>query len=74
VITYRKGGGDMAVSFKPSAGGEPDETGQPHMKVDTDHGVARSVTGWLMMFAGAAVSLAVRGQVSPSLSSAEAEL
>ena len=64
----------MTAAFKPTAGGEPDETGQPHMKVDTDHGIARSVTGWLMMFAGAAVSWAVRGQVSPSLSSAEAEL
>ena len=44
------------------------------MLVDTDHGVVRSVTGWLLMLAGAAVSWAVRGQRLPSLSSAEAEL
>ena len=38
------------------------------------HGVVRSVTGWLLMLGGAAVSWAVRGQRLPSLSSAEAEL
>jgi hypothetical protein len=36
--------------------------------------VARSITGWMYMFAGAAVSWAVRGQMLPSLSSAESEL
>ena len=75
-ITYRKGG-DLTVSFSPldlGDAGAVDETGQPHMLVDTDHGIARSITGWLFMFAGAAVSWAVRGQTMPSLSSAEAEL
>lgn len=73
-LTYRKGSGDMSMSFTPLDSPAPDLTGQPHMLVDTDHGVARSVTGWLIMLAGAAVSWAVRGQVLPSLSSAESEL
>ena len=51
-----------------------DRTGLPHLMTDTDHGVERSVTGWMFMFAGAAVSWAVRGQMLPSLSSAESEL
>ena len=65
------------MSFSPQDlgdSGAADETGVPHMLVDTDHGIKRSVTGWLFMFAGAAISWAVRGQTMPSLSSAEAEL
>ena len=58
----------------PVALGVVDTTGLPHLMVDTDHGVERSVTGWMFMFGGAAVSWAVRGQVMPSLSSAESEL
>ena len=58
----------------PAALGLVDKTSLPHMLVDTDHGVARSITGWMFMFGGAAVSWAVRGQTMPSLSSAEAEL
>ena len=58
----------------PVALGVMDATGLPHLMVDTDHGVERSVTGWMFMFGGAAVSWAVRGQVMPSLSSAESEL
>ena len=58
----------------PVALGVMDTTGLPHLMVDTDHGVERSVTGWMFMFGGAAVSWAVRGQVMPSLSSAESEL
>ena len=76
-ITYRKGAGDFGVSFSPQDLGESgaaDTTGVPHMLVDTDHGIKRSVTGWVFMFAGAAISWAVRGQTMPSLSSAEAEL
>ena len=44
------------------------------MLSDTDHGVRRSVSGWLFMFAGAAASWAVHAQVLPSLSSTESEL
>ena len=76
-ITYRKGAGDMSVSFSPlddGAAGPIDATGVPHMMVDTDHGVARSITGWMFMLGSAAVSWAVRGQVHPALSSAESEL
>jgi hypothetical protein len=58
----------------PTSLGAVDKTGLPHMLTDTDHGVARSLTGWLFMFGGAAVSWAVRGQTLPSLSSAESEL
>ena len=58
----------------PAAFGAVDLTGLPHMMTDTDHGVARSISGWMFMFGGAAVSWAVRGQVMPSLSSAESEL
>ena len=72
-ITYRRGG-DMAMSFSPLDDGKPDLTGKPHMLADTDHGVERSVTGWLFMYAGAAASWAVRGQMLPSLSSTESEL
>ena len=72
-LTYRHGA-EMHASFSPLDDGLPDRTGLPHQLVDTDHGVRRSVTGWLFMFAGAAVSWAVRGQLLPSLSSAESEL
>jgi hypothetical protein len=58
----------------PAALGAVDLTGLPHMMTDTDHGIARSISGWMFMFGGAAVSWAVRGQVMPSLSSAESEL
>ena len=44
------------------------------MPVDADHAADRSYTGWVFMFAGAAVAWATRAQVLPSLSSAEAEL
>ena len=44
------------------------------MAVDTDHGISRSISGWLVMHAGAAVTWAVRAQMLPSLSSTEAEL
>lgn len=73
-ITYRRGAGDPQFSFSPLDDGLPDRTGRPHLMVDTDHGVARSVTGWLFMYAGAATAWAVRGQTQPSLSSAESEL
>ena len=73
-ITYHRGDATPSVSFSPLDCGLPDETGAPHVVADTDHGVRRSVTGWLFMFAGAAVSWAVRGQLQPALSSAESEL
>jgi hypothetical protein len=74
-LTYRKGTEDPAsFNFRPMDGKKPDKTGAPHFPVDTDHGVNRSVTGWLFMLAGAAVSWAVRGQLAPALSSTEAEL
>lgn len=73
-ITYRKGVGDPQFSFSPLDDGLPDKTGRPHLVVDTDHGVARSITGWLFVYAGAATAWAVRGQTQPSLSSAESEL
>ena len=73
-ITYRAGSADASMSFSPLDDGKPDRTGQPHLMVDTDHGVERSVTGWMFVFAGAAVTWAVRGQMLPALSSAESEL
>jgi hypothetical protein len=74
-LTYRTGTEDATTfDFRPMEGTKPDVTGAPHLPVDTDHAVDRSVTGWLFMYAGAAVSWAVRGQLSPSLSSTEAEL
>lgn len=73
-ITYRSGSGDASMSFSPLEDGKPDGTGLPHTMVDTDHGVERSVSGWMFVFAGAAVSWAVRGQMLPALSSAESEL
>jgi hypothetical protein len=76
-ITYRRGEGQtISSSFKPNAGEtrEPDATGIPHQLVDSDHGVARSVTGWLTCMAGAAVMWAVRAQPLPAISSTEAEL
>ena len=74
-LTYRKGTEDPAsFNFRPMEGKAPDKTGAPHFPVDTDRGINRSVTGWLFMFAGAAVSWAVRGQLAPALSSTEAEL
>ena len=74
VLTYRRGGGDVSMSFTPLDTGVPDATGLPHMLVDTNHDVERSISGWLVMYSGAAVVWAVRGQVMPSLSSAESEL
>ena len=62
------------MSFSPLDDDKPDTTGLLHLQCDTDHGVARSVTGWLVMLAGAAVSWAVRAQLLPSLSSSESEL
>ena len=73
-ITYRKGSGDPSFSFSPLEDGLPDESGLPHMQTDTDHGIARSISGWLFMVSGAAASWAVRAQVLPSLSSSESEL
>ena len=73
-ITYRAGSGDTTLSFVPLDVDGPDATGLPHMLADTDHGVRRSISGWLFMFAGAAASWAVRAQVLPSLSSTESEL
>jgi hypothetical protein len=73
-LTYRKGTEAASFNFRPMEGKAPDKTGAPHFPVDTDHGVNRSVTGWLFMFACAAVSWAVRGQLAPSLSSTEAEM
>ena len=73
-ITYRRGGAKMSMSFSPLDNDKPDKTGLLHLQCDTDHGVARSITGWLVMLAGAAVSWAVRAQLLPSLSSSESEL
>ena len=73
-ITYRRGDGTLAADFRPMESPAPDTTGLPNVPVDTDHAVDRSVTGWLFMLAGAAVSWAVRAQQQPSLSSSEAEL
>ena len=74
-LTYRKGTEDSAsFNFRPMQDKKPDKTGAPHFPVDTDHGVNRSVTGWLFMLACAAVSWAVRGQLAPALSSTEVEL
>lgn len=53
---------------------QPDKSGLPHQAVDSSHAVYRSTTGWVTMMAGAAVMWAVRSQLQPSLSSAEAEL
>ena len=47
--------------------GAVDSTDPPHMMTDTDHGIARSISGWMVMFVSAAVSWAVRGQGMPSL-------
>ena len=44
------------------------------MPIDADHGDARSVTGWMVMLAGAALTWGSRAQPLPSLSSTEAEL
>ena len=78
-ITYRRGeGADISMSFKPVPPEEgpmqPDKSGLPHQAVDSSHAVYRSTTGWITMMAGAAVMWAVRSQLQPSLSSAEAEL
>ena len=43
--------------------GLPDESGLPHMQTDTDHDIAKSISGWLFMVSGAAASWAVRAQV-----------
>ena len=66
----------MAFKPQPPEEGplEADRTGAPHQTVDSDHAVFRSTTGWLILMAGAAVMWAVRSQLQPSLSSAEAEL
>ena len=45
-----------------------------HMPTDADHGEACSITGWLIMLAGAAICWGSRRQPLPSLSSTEAEL
>ena len=74
-ITYRRSAGSMQANFKPLLDGTgPDEAGAPHMPVDTDHGISRSITGWLFILAGAGVSWGVRSQQQPSLSSTEAEM
>ena len=74
-LTYHRGTEDLAsFNFRSMEGKVPDRTGAPHFPVDTDHGVNRSVTGWLFMLGGAAVSWAVRGQLAPALSSTEAEM
>ena len=73
-ITYRKGQSDVSFTFSPLDNGDADKTGLPHLLTDTDHGIERSITGWLFMHGGAAGSWGVRGQVSPALSSAESEL
>ena len=77
-ITYRRDARDAGVrgAFLPGADGTK-ELGSsllPHMPVDADHAADRSISGWLFMFAGAAIMWAVRAQVQPSISSTEAEL
>jgi hypothetical protein len=65
----------MSMAFTPLDGEkEPDRTGLPHLPVDADHGVSSTVSGWLFMLAGCAISWAVRSNASPSLSSSESEL
>ena len=74
-ITYRRdAGGDVqaARAFWPEELAE--EGGALHMPTDADHGDARSVTGWMVMLAGAALTWGSRAQPLPSLSSTEAEL
>ena len=51
-----------------------DADGGVRMLEDADHGDARSITGWLIILAGGAISWGSRGQPLPSLSSTEAEL
>ena len=68
-------GRPASFSFSPLENGLSDESGLPHMQTDTDHSIARSISGWLfVVVAGAAASWAVRAQVLPSLSSSESEL
>ena len=56
-LTYHRGTEDFtSFNFRSMEGKTPDKTGAPHFPVDTDHGVNRSVTGWLFMLGGAAVS------------------
>ena len=64
----------MSADYRPLETPAPDASGLPHLPVDTDHGVDRSVSGWLFVLAGAAVAWAVRAQQQPALSSSEAEL
>ena len=73
-LAYSRSAGSPLVSFSPGENETVPTTLSPGVMVDTDHGVVRSVTGWLLMLGGAAVSWAVRGQRLPALSSAEAEL
>ena len=72
-ITYRQDAPE-AVTVSISTPRDDTLEGDPHMLVDSDLGIVRSITGWLVMLAGAAVTWAVRAQTTPALSSAEAEL
>ena len=77
-ITYRKSALKMEALYKPQEGRKTAATaneGLMHMPVDSNHGVDRSITGWVIMMAGAAVAWAVRYHVgAPALSTAEIEL
>jgi hypothetical protein len=71
VITYRRSATfHSAGMFSP---GEGDVQGRPHMATDSNLGTPRSISGWLFMLAGAAVSWRVMAQVDPAISSGEAE-
>ena len=77
-ITYRRcAGSALATAYHPQPDDSKqayDESGGPHMAVDPSHGIRRSVSGWLICLAGAAIHWATRGQPMPALSSSEAEL
>jgi hypothetical protein len=77
-ITYRRcAGSALATAYHPQPDDSKqtcDESGGPHMSVDASHGIRRSVSGWLICLAGAAIHWATRGQPMPALSSSEAEL
>ena len=79
-LTYRRSAAALQTVLKVA---EPEQAtgkagrvpqGVMFMPVDADHAVDRSVTGWVVLMAGAAVVWAVRRQLQPALSSAEAEL
>jgi hypothetical protein len=72
-ISYSHEPGQLCAQFSTPREAS-DEPGAPVMDVDTDHGVRRSITGWVIMYAGAAVTWATRPQSLPSLSSTESEL